>query len=169
MKKNREVDCFFKETVKKLLMSGNSLLLLLLLTFNIQAAVLSQTVSLKLKDVTLRECFREIEKQTGLGFLFNTKDINDIDHISIDLENKNVEAVLKEILEGTNLSYKIENNVILIVRTPEKGENPLQQPQVKKKIMGRVTDEKGEPLPGVNVIFKQIGRASCRERVYHPV
>jgi TonB-linked SusC/RagA family outer membrane protein len=154
MKKLRDVDCFFRKRGKKLLMSGNSLLILLLLTLNIHAGVLSQTVNLNLKSGTLKDCFKEIEKQTGLGFLYTSKDISKIDNISVSYENENVETVLKEILEGTGLDYKIENGVILIVKEQKGADTPAPVQQQKRKIIGKVTDENGITLPGVTVVFR---------------
>jgi len=67
--------------------------------------------------------------------------------ITLNLKNKSVEAILDQILDQSNLTYRIfENNLIVV--TPEV--------YVRQgiTITGRVTDNAGEPLPGVNVMVK---------------
>jgi TonB-dependent Receptor Plug Domain. len=55
-------------------------------------------------------------------------------------------------LEGTDLEYYIENNVVVIRKKDPVYEQPVEQE--KKEIKGTVTDDQGVPLPGVSVVIK---------------
>ena len=63
-------------------------------------------------------------------------------------ENKNIEEILSELFEGTSCTYRISDRQIFI---SGKAPASTEQQQNKRKISGRVTDIKGEPLIGVNV------------------
>ncbi|UVP75379.1 SusC/RagA family TonB-linked outer membrane protein [Bacteroides ovatus] len=64
----------------------------------------------------------------------------------MNIVNQPLEAALKTILKGTGFSYKLTDKYIMIV--PEKKET---KSQATKTIKGKIVDEKGEPLIGVNV------------------
>ena len=68
--------------------------------------------------------------------------------VSIDSKNKNIEEILSELFEGTSCTYRISDRQIFI---SGKAPASTEQQQNKRKISGRVTDIKGEPLIGVNV------------------
>jgi TonB-linked SusC/RagA family outer membrane protein len=130
-------------------------LILLVCVFSIQlnASVLSQqTVSLNMSNVSAKELIREIEAQTNLGFIYNLREIEKLDGISIEAEEQTVKEVLDQVLENTDLTYELEKSVIIIMPKPaEPAENNIQQ---KKSIKGKVTDDQGIPLPGVSVVIK---------------
>ncbi len=143
--------------------------LLLFFAFSIQlnASVLSQKkVSLKMNNVSAKELIKEIENQTNLGFIYNLNEIEKLDGLSIDVDKQTVEEVLDAVLGGTDLSYEIDKSVIIIMPRVEQP-NTMRQ-QEKRIIRGKVTDEKGETLPGVNVILEghTIGTVTNIDGVY---
>ncbi len=77
--------------------------------------------------------------------------------MNINLENVTTEEVLDQCLQGTNLTYEIVHQAIIIKSLPASKKNisviPAEQPQ-KKGIKGSVTDGKGLPIPGAAIIIK---------------
>ena len=71
--------------------------------------------------------------------------------MSINQSGKNIEEILTELLSGTSCTYRISDRQVFISekRTVENRE-VAQQAQLRR-ISGRVTDVKGEPLIGVNI------------------
>jgi hypothetical protein len=70
-----------------------------------------------------------------------------------------VDKVLNEVLEGTGLMYRVLNTDIVVTQAPrlssETAGNTLAAAQQQTKtITGKVTDENGQPLPGVTVVVK---------------
>ena len=116
-------------------------------------------VSLNLNDVSLKTCLRTINHETGVGFLYSGREINKVKSVSVIVINERLDKILDQILLDNGFSYKIENEVILIQKVPE----PIPEPDIiagnsekiqEKNIQGIVSDEDGNPLPGVNVIVK---------------
>ncbi|MEN8118842.1 MAG: SusC/RagA family TonB-linked outer membrane protein [Bacteroidota bacterium] len=129
------------------------IVLLFLIGFQFSSFLFGQQkVTLQLNDATLTQCLKAIEKQTNLGFLYSGKELSAVDNIDINVSEKNVEDVLKTLLNSNGFTFKIENNTILIKKAPEKN---TQQPNQKRTIRGYVYDEQGKPLPFVNIWSKE--------------
>ena len=107
-----------------------------------------KTLSVSMSNSTLREVLKTIEKSSQFVFFYLDDAVNLERKVSIDSKNKNIEEILSELFEGTSCTYRISDRQIFI-----SGKDPAstEQQQNKRKISGRVTDIKGEPLIGVNV------------------
>lgn len=104
-------------------------------------------IDLKLSDVTLSQVFRSIEQLTDYMFIYKSEDVQSVRKVSVDVRQTMVRDILGMCLKNTGLSYTFKGGVIVIQnsREPEKKE---------LRIVGRVTDDKKEPLPGVTVSVK---------------
>lgn len=96
----------------------------------------------------MREVLKTIEKSSQFVFFYLDDAVNLERKVSIDSKNKNIEEILSELFEGTSCTYRISDRQIFI---SGKAPASTEQQQNKRKISGRVTDIKGEPLIGVNV------------------
>lgn len=121
-----------------------------------------QNVTLKLTKVSLYELFDAIHKQTGLRFLYNAEQMQEISTVDVDVENKKVKEVLADVLAGSSLTFKYDKDVVMLVKRTA----VAQQKSVK--IFGLVTDEKKAPLPGVTVMVKglTVGTATDKDGKY---
>jgi len=105
-------------------------------------------LTLNMKDATILDIFREIERTSDFGFFFKSEELNLDRRESIDVQNATIEEVLSKVL-GSEYSYRILDRNIVIT----KGNfECIQQP--KLKISGNVADVTGKFLPGVNVVAK---------------
>ena len=151
MKKGTTLSLFSgKKTLTKLLMIMRLTLFLMVFgVFQLQATLYSQDglFTLNMENTSMRSIFKEIEKQSELRFFYNDLLTNVDKSITVNAENLKIDQLLNRLLEGSDLTYKImENNLVLI--SPRA---LLQQ----KTVNGRVTAaSNGDPLPGVNVIIK---------------
>ncbi|WP_444104337.1 TonB-dependent receptor [Bacteroides sp.] len=107
-----------------------------------------KTLSVSVNNSTLREVLKTIEKSSQFVFFYLDDAVNLDRKVSIDSKNKKIEEILSELFEGTSCTYRISDRQIFI---SGKAPAPNEQQQNKRKITGRVTDVKGEPLIGVNV------------------
>ncbi|HUW91536.1 MAG TPA: SusC/RagA family TonB-linked outer membrane protein [Bacteroidales bacterium] len=100
-----------------------------------------EKVNLEMNDVTLRDVFREIERQSDYNFFYNDEfvDLNAL--VSVNKLEASISEVLNGLFYETDLSYKLlDDNLVVIV------------PQSDKKIVkGKVTAINGSPVPGVTV------------------
>ncbi|MCL3780655.1 SusC/RagA family TonB-linked outer membrane protein [Prolixibacteraceae bacterium JC049] len=110
----------------------------------------SNRLSVKMSNVALVKVLNYIESETEFSFLYNSKNVDVKQHISVSLENEKIDKVLDYILDGTGAKYRIIDRQIILMAA----DGRAAQSQKKIKISGKVTDEAGEPLPGVSVVIK---------------
>lgn len=98
-------------------------------------------------SISVGQLIEEIEKQTDYLVVYSNREI-DINHqVTIRDKSAKVSSYLKEALAGMGISYKFENDYIIL----SKSNSLLNQLQQQEKITGTVTDVKGEPVIGANV------------------
>ncbi|WP_372652560.1 SusC/RagA family TonB-linked outer membrane protein, partial [Draconibacterium sp.] len=161
MKKSNVTEIFrFRERFRKLLLIMRlTLVLICCIILQATASSYSQTTRLNvnIENGTLQDLFKNIKEQSEFTFVYNVNDIEKLDNISCSFSETTVEGILNECLEGTNMTYEVRDKVIIIVPTDstkiekEILDEPIPQ---KKQIRGTVTDETGEPVPGVSVVVK---------------
>ncbi|WP_423146002.1 TonB-dependent receptor [Rubrolithibacter danxiaensis] len=118
---------------------------------NVSAKSYSQIVSLQQKNTSVEKILRLIEEQTGYHFLYEKKDIASAGKININVANVLVEEALNQCLKDQPLTYKIFQQTIVLRKKDEvHGTKALSL----QTIQGTVTDNKGQPLPGVSVKIK---------------
>lgn len=128
-------------------------LLFFLLLFSNFASAYGQErmITLNLSKIPLNIALKAIEKQTSMSIVYNTNDI-DIDKIiSIKVTKEPLDNVMSQLFKGTNISYSIVDNHIVISTKSNKAE---QQKKTPITVNGTVTDTQGEPLIGVSVLVK---------------
>lgn len=108
-----------------------------------------QKVTLDFVDAKVSDVFDEINRQTGLGFVYNRTQLQEINPVTLQVENVTVDAAMSRLLEGTSFEHYFEMGSIVVRRR----EQPAQQVE-ERKVAGVVKDEAGHPLPGVAVILK---------------
>ncbi len=119
----------------------------------VSASVYSQSTRLKLemRSVRVLEVLEEIEQQSEFRFAYSSQYIDVNRTVSIRIDGKTIQETLDQLFEGTDVKYAINDRHILLY--PKKMESEsisLQQSQVS----GKVTDQNGNPVPGVTVVVK---------------
>lgn len=112
----------------------------------------SATLTLNVNNKTVQEVLDEIEKQSEFHFFYNNKQVNTNRVVSIKSNKKNVFNVLEQLFNGTDISYKVLEKSIILSPKEVLGEAIVQQSI--KNIFGTITDTKGEPIIGANVLEK---------------
>ena len=138
-------------------------ILLLSACLSVSAGSRAQKVTLLQKNVKLEKVFREIRKQTGYVFFYDTRILERAKPVDIHVENVSVEEALKESLQGLPLDFSIEQKTIAIFqkanyslyKKPANMEYPDMETLIPLNIInGTVNDAQGNPLAGVSVIVK---------------
>jgi len=111
-----------------------------------------ERITLHLKNIPIGTFFEEVHKQTNLDFVYNTEQLRTMPTISVNAENELIYDVLERVFLNTDFSYRKTGNIISIVRRVESSSDKTKsgRPFVK----GKVVDDAGEPLVGVNVQVK---------------
>ncbi len=124
------------------------------------ANVYGQEVTLKVKNASLKEVFRQLKKQTDVDILYVTDDLKDTKLVTINANKASLVSVLDACIEGQPVYYTVDNTTVLIQKRQQVNQpTQTQKPEVPEKsiilkVSGRVTDEKGDVLPGVNIMVK---------------
>lgn len=134
-------------------------LLLICLQFSAYATGRAQSmkVSLDMHNVTLEQVLKELKAQTGMRFFYSVEKARGEQKEVVKMTDISLEEALRQVLDGTKLTYEIQQDVIVIREQQEQQQSPKE-----RKITGKVTDEEGMPLPGVTVLIKgtQLGTAT---------
>ncbi len=108
-----------------------------------------------MNNVTVAEVFHVIEEKSDYILLYNEQFVDVNRKVSVSVKDGSVEAVLDQILKGTKNSYKVYDRQIVIV-SREKSDHTVAEKRIVKgnnTIGGKITDEKGEPLPYANIVI----------------
>ena len=104
-------------------------------------------VSVEANQLNLSELFTLIEKQSEFLFFYVDADVRNV-NVNIKARNTQIDAILSQALQGTDLSYTITNRNINIFRKTDSSQQHL------KRVTGNVTDSRGESIIGANVVVK---------------
>lgn len=136
-------------------------LLLLGITNVLAGASYSQNarLSIRLENSSLKQVFDEIQRKSEFIIVYKDNQVNLNKKKTVRFSNSTVDQILDEVLAGTDLTYDIFDRQIVIfpaqVDNKDASENVSMADQVKKiKVSGKITDNKGAPLPGVSVVVK---------------
>src|SRR4051812_2903653 len=92
------------------------LLLMIPVGVAIAGDINAQNLSIALKDVTIREAFHAIERESGYSFFYNDS-FEDLERkVSITAKNEPLPDVINKLLMHTSLTHKfLEGKLIVIV------------------------------------------------------
>ena len=122
----------------------------LMLVVNVSATGFGQNkVSLNFKQAAITRVLNEIEDQTNYRFLYNEDAKGIRNKVGISVNNAEVKDVLDQLFQNSNLSYKLMQNNLVVIRTSEIINNKVFQ-----LVTGTVTGEDNLPLAGVSVQVK---------------
>lgn len=109
----------------------------------------AQKINLIRKNVPLTNVIEEIEKQSQMTIGYSESIIDPTLRVSVTIVDKPIEKAMEELLQGTNTTFRIQGRQILLIAREQASE-----PSIRKTVSGIVSDEKGEPIIGANVIEK---------------
>lgn len=119
-------------------------LVLTFLCVHFNAYAQSGTVSVNVKNETLKSVFNSIESQTDCAFFYSNTEVDDSRLVSVSMTGT-VPQIIAVVLPDMECSV-VNNKIIL---SPAKG-HQKESPMV---VSGRVADESGEPLIGAGVML----------------
>lgn len=114
-----------------------------------QMTISAQNVSFSTNKVTLKSAFEKIEKASKYKIAYNSSQLNANRSVTLSKKSDDVFGMLTQLLKGTNCTYKLEGNYIII-----KPQQKTQTSGKKVKVRGVIKDETGEPIIGATVRVK---------------
>ena len=120
------------------------LLLMTLLTLSVSAqSVKDKTVTLDMTQVTVKQFFAEVKKQTGLNFIYSAELAKTFPRVTVKAQNKPVRQVLNDVMNRINCTYDLEGSIVTVTRKLSGART--------RTVTGVVRDDMGETLPGVSI------------------
>jgi len=125
-------------------------ILITIACFQVSAKVAAQRITIKAQNTSLGKVLTSIREQSGRSIFYDNKLIKKVQHISVYIHDATLEQALMIILKDQPFRYTIVDNTVVI----SKKEVAVETSKVPFNISGKVTDEKGVPLPGVSIGVK---------------
>lgn len=130
------------------------------LCFNVLASQTGkQKVAIIANDVTLENVFKQIEKQTGLRFMYALETLNVNEKVSVRFKNITLDEVLTVLLgrRGIVWQYRegtisLKQQVVILREGIAIESSSVSTPTVT--VSGKVIDAKDNPVPGATVMVK---------------
>ncbi|MCW0483936.1 TonB-dependent receptor [Gaoshiqia sediminis] len=122
-----------------------------IVAFSSESYSQSQRLNLDMKNAQIVDVLNAIEQQSEFYFFFKNDEISGVQKVNAQFQNETIDKILSQILNNTGLSYKIVDRYIVI--SPSTDSTGSQQIDIQK-VLGKVTDTSGAPIPGVAVLVK---------------
>lgn len=134
-----------------------SLILMTIILLKVNATGFAQKITISKTNASLIEIFKDIEVQSGYGFVYTLPLIQQANNVTINAVNKPLPDVLADCFRGQPFTFSIENKTIII-----KDKSPDKQPVAAPlTINGKVVDANGNGLPGVSIRVKEAPKAGA--------
>lgn len=147
---------------KTLLVMKLTMLLLTVTFLNVHAKTVAQNVTLSGKDLTLKQVFSAVKKQTGFLVWANRDLFADTRPVSVTVTDMPLTAFLTLLCKDQPLKYVVLDRTIILSRKPEgSSSRAVSTPKVMSSdqptfipIRGKVLDSVGRPLSGATITIK---------------
>lgn len=114
-------------------------------------SLLAQGISASFSSTPLATAIKSVCDKSGYHASFNGDEMGKYT-VTCSLSESSIEEAMAKVLEGKPYTYRVDGKqVIISKKAPQTQAQQKNQGQVVK---GTVVDEKGETLPGANVILK---------------
>lgn len=112
-----------------------------------------KTITLNMPNSSLKDVIEDIREQSNYQFFYeddlnlDKTQVNGINVISTDIDQ-----ALMGVLANTDITYKMDGNVIYLMRKNQQQNGVDPQQKEERRVTGRVFDKDGELLIGVNIL-----------------
>lgn len=111
------------------------------------STIFAQKVSFNGGQPTLKQVFEKIEQVSKYKVAYNGTGLDVSKKVSLT-KDADVMVALEEALKGTNCTYTVKDNYIVVTRADQKSKSA----KATKKVTGKVLDSNGEGVIGASVI-----------------
>lgn len=117
--------------------------------------VLDEVISIRVENEKVKSILAQIERSIETKFAYNPQSIPVNRKVSLVLENEKLSDVLDRLLAPFHVRYEVSGEyIILSKQDPTTSAGGVSPDFPVIPVSGRVTEENGQPLPGVNVLIK---------------
>lgn len=127
-----------------------TIIFLTVLCLQVSASAFSQRISINQKNMPLEQVLKEIKRQTGYFFLYDTDLVQQNSKpVNINVKDAELKDVLSMALKSQPFNYEIKENTILIM-----SKTTVASISKAIDVSGKIVDENGTPMPGASIKVK---------------
>ncbi|NLO71607.1 MAG: TonB-dependent receptor plug domain-containing protein, partial [Porphyromonadaceae bacterium] len=131
-----------------------TLILTMLVFFTFGNSYSQTKVTLHFEKATIQQVLKTLEDQTGHVFLYKDEIFDAGKKYSVDFTEEPFEEVLSSVCATAGVDYELKSNRQIILTEKGKEAAVTRITLQQRTVTGAVTDQSGQPLPGVTVIVK---------------
>jgi len=128
-------------------------LILLVSLIQVSAFTRAQNITIQKENISLRDVFFQIRKQTGYIVMSQSEQINKNKLISLNLKNAPLEVAMTRILQGEDVTFTIEDKSIVLAPKSSFIDN-LMGMLSAIDLRGKIVGEDSKPIPGATIVVK---------------
>jgi TonB-linked SusC/RagA family outer membrane protein len=122
-------------------------ILIMVTILQVSASTYAQKINLDVKKAPLEDVLFTLQQQSGYDFLYSAQLIKMAEPVSLSLKNVSIKEALEEIFTEQPFIYVLNKKTITIKYKPV-------AEQLIVPVKGKVVDNTGLPMPGVNITLK---------------
>lgn len=120
--------------------------------------ILDERISINIEKRKVKDVLSEIERSVKIKFTYNPQSIAVNEKVTVDYNGEKLSTVLDGFLKPLNIVYELSGDyIILRKQILDSSGLIVEDPNaigIVFNVTGVVTDDEGNPLPGVNVVIK---------------
>ncbi len=133
--------------------------------------MLDRSVTLNVEQMELKNVLRQMEEQTHVKFAYSQRTIKANRKVDLTVSRQKLSVALEQLLTPLDISFQEVSGRILLApkgvkkasATETSGEIELGEAPLVQNVKGRVTDERGDGLPGVSILLKGTQRGTTTD------
>ena len=98
--------------------------LFMMFSFWNYASAQTKNVTLNVKDMPLREVFKEVKEQTGVKFIYSEIEIQKSSNVTLKFENLPLETALERIFKNQSFTFEIQGDIVVVKPVSQKSVEP---------------------------------------------
>ncbi len=127
------------------------------------AGTFAQSVTLSMKNASLKTIFKEVKKQTGYHFVYNNNLLQKAGRIDVNISEMSVDEALQLCLKGQPVNFTIIDKTIIIKPVSAQLNITAEQKPAPPPLLvtGKVTDASGNPLDRVTIYISKSNKGTA--------
>ncbi len=122
---------------------------------NLSAAGYAQRINLH-SNGTIPTILQQLRAQSGYDFFYDSDLFKNAKPVNIHIQNASLEQALRKCFEKLPYSFTIEDHIV-VIRENQAVTTALQRQNIGR-LSGRITDSRGDALPGASLKILQSGK-----------
>jgi len=143
-----------RQTIQRIACIMKISVFLLLICLQVAARSSGQLVTLDVHNEKLEKVLKLIEQQTTYRFIYSTQIVPLQNGVSIQVKDRDVTEVLKQLLTGLNLIFIEKIGKVIVIYPDSKDPERKKSNESLPPFGGKILEDNGKPLQGASIQVK---------------